>query len=104
MSSLWHQSLSRKTAAFAGTTRVACGWLPTPGRRWKLERRSLARLRYKLQIEVAPPFDFEQHERAAVAEYLKCQPFYADLASVVSRILEECLKKDYIKVHSVQYR
>jgi hypothetical protein len=57
-----------------------------------------------IQIEAPLPFDFEQHERAAVAEYLKCQPFYADLASVVARILEECLKKDYIKVHSVQYR
>jgi ppGpp synthetase/RelA/SpoT-type nucleotidyltranferase len=57
-----------------------------------------------MHIETAPPFDFEQHERAAVAEYLKHQPFYTDLASVVARILEECLKQDHIKIHSVQHR
>jgi putative GTP pyrophosphokinase len=49
-------------------------------------------------------FDFQEHERAAVAEYLKRQPFYADLASVVARILEECLRTNQIKVHSVQHR
>ena len=50
------------------------------------------------------PFDFEAHERAAVAEYLRRQPFYNDLASVVARILEECIKKNQIKIHSVQAR
>jgi putative GTP pyrophosphokinase len=32
------------------------------------------------------------------------QPFYENLASVIARILEECLKKAEIKVHSVQHR
>jgi putative GTP pyrophosphokinase len=50
------------------------------------------------------PFDFQEHERIAVAEYLKHQPFYSDLANVVARILEECLNKNKIKVHSVQHR
>ncbi len=57
-----------------------------------------------LQTESLLAFDFQQHERAAVAEYLKHQPFYADLASVVARILEECLKRNKITVHSVQHR
>jgi putative GTP pyrophosphokinase len=52
----------------------------------------------------ARPFDFQELERAAVAEYLEHQPFYADLASVVSRIIDECLKKRQIKIHSVQHR
>ena len=56
------------------------------------------------QIESVDVFDFEEHQRSAVAEYLKHQPFYADLASVVARILEECLKRKQIKVHSVQHR
>src|SRR5271165_646099 len=50
------------------------------------------------------PCDFQEHERAGVAEYLKHQAFYADLASVVARILEECLKTNHIKIHSVQHR
>jgi putative GTP pyrophosphokinase len=54
------------------------------------------------QVESVP--DFREHERAAVAEYLKRQPFYVDLASAVARILEECLKKHQIKFHSVQHR
>jgi putative GTP pyrophosphokinase len=54
--------------------------------------------------ETVRPFDFQEHERAAVADYLSRQPFYADLASVVSRIIEECLKKRQIKIHSVQHR
>jgi hypothetical protein len=58
----------------------------------------------ELEGEPVRPFDFQEHERAAVAEYLKHQPFYADLASVVSRIIEECLKKRQIKIHSVQHR
>jgi putative GTP pyrophosphokinase len=53
---------------------------------------------------LSPSFDFQQHERVAISEYLKVRPFYVDLASVVGRILEECLKKDQIKVHSVDSR
>jgi putative GTP pyrophosphokinase len=52
--------------------------------------------------EIAP-FDFLAHERATVAEYLQHQQFYADLASVAARILEECLKHHNIKA-SVQFR
>jgi putative GTP pyrophosphokinase len=48
-------------------------------------------------------FDFLAHERATVAEYLPHQQFYADLASVAARILEECLKHHNIKA-SVQFR
>ena len=50
------------------------------------------------------PFDFEAHERTAVAEYLKIRPFYEDLAGEIARIIEECLKRRQIKVHSVQHR
>jgi hypothetical protein len=50
------------------------------------------------------PFDFEEHERAAVAGYLRQRPFYVDLANVVARILKECINKNHIKVHSVQAR
>jgi ppGpp synthetase/RelA/SpoT-type nucleotidyltranferase len=49
-------------------------------------------------------FDFKAHEQAAVAAYLKRQGFYADLASVVKRIVEESLKRRDIKVHSVEAR
>lgn len=49
-------------------------------------------------------FDFQAHEREAVAAYLKVQGFYSDLAGVIARIIEECLKKRRIKVHSVQSR
>jgi putative GTP pyrophosphokinase len=49
-------------------------------------------------------FDFEEHGRAAVTEYLNYRSFYADLASVVSRIIDECLRRRQIKVHSVQHR
>jgi putative GTP pyrophosphokinase len=57
-----------------------------------------------MQIESVPLFDFQEHERASVAEYLKNQSFYTELASVVARILEQCLKTHDIKVHSVQHR
>jgi putative GTP pyrophosphokinase len=50
------------------------------------------------------PFDFAEHRRAAVSEYLKVQSFYGDLAGVIARILEECLNKRQIKVLSVQHR
>jgi ppGpp synthetase/RelA/SpoT-type nucleotidyltranferase len=49
-------------------------------------------------------FDFTEHEKSAVATYLKKMPFYSDLAAVVARIIEECLKKRIVKVHSVQHR
>jgi putative GTP pyrophosphokinase len=49
-------------------------------------------------------FDFKAHEQATVTAYLKRYGFYADLASVVKRILEESLKRRDIKVHSVQAR
>ena len=50
------------------------------------------------------PFDFAEHRRTAVSEYLKVQSFYADLAAVIAQILEECLKRREIKVLSVQHR
>jgi ppGpp synthetase/RelA/SpoT-type nucleotidyltranferase len=53
---------------------------------------------------VAAAFDFQAHERAAVSDYLKVQGYYADFSGVVARIIEECLKKRRIKVHSVQFR
>ena len=48
--------------------------------------------------------DLSSHERAAVSAYLYIQPFYHDLASVIARLIQECLKKRQIKVHSVQFR
>jgi putative GTP pyrophosphokinase len=44
------------------------------------------------------------HEQAAVSDYLRVQGFYEDLASVIARLIQECLKKRQIKVHSVQHR
>jgi putative GTP pyrophosphokinase len=49
-------------------------------------------------------FDFPTHERAAISAYLPVQPFYVDLANVLARIVEQCLKKRNIKVHRVEYR
>ncbi len=49
-------------------------------------------------------FDFAGHEKTAIAAYLKVQPFYKDFAGVVARIIEECLKKRGIKIHSIQHR
>jgi hypothetical protein len=46
----------------------------------------------------------DSHAKAAVSQYLAVQPFYANLADVVARILQECLKIRGIKVHSVQHR
>jgi putative GTP pyrophosphokinase len=54
--------------------------------------------------ELDRPFDFKAHEQVAVTAYLKRHGFYADLASVVKRILEESLKRRDIKVHSVEAR
>jgi putative GTP pyrophosphokinase len=50
------------------------------------------------------PFDFTAHEQAAMSGYLRVKTFYDDLSSVIARVLEECLKKRGIKVHSVQHR
>jgi ppGpp synthetase/RelA/SpoT-type nucleotidyltranferase len=50
------------------------------------------------------PFDFRAHEHTAISEYLRRQSFYKDLSSVIARILDECLRKRQIKVHSVQHR
>lgn len=54
--------------------------------------------------EEAKGFDFAAHERSAIQAYLPVQSFYSDLASVIARIIEQCLKKRNIKVHSVQHR
>jgi putative GTP pyrophosphokinase len=58
----------------------------------------------RAMAELETAFDFEGHERAAVTAYLNRHNFYADLASVVKRILDESLKRRGIKVHSVQAR
>ena len=49
-------------------------------------------------------FDPDEHQKSAISAYLKVQPFYKDLANVIARIIEECLKKRGVKVHSVQNR
>lgn len=49
-------------------------------------------------------FDFRVHEQAAVNACLRRYGFYADLASVVKRIVEESLKRRDIKVNSVEAR
>lgn len=49
-------------------------------------------------------FDFAQHEQNAISSYLRVRPFYEELASVVGRVIEECLAKRNITVHSVQHR
>lgn len=49
-------------------------------------------------------FDFASHEQTAVSAYLRVRPFYEDLSSVVARVIEECLGKRKISVHSVQSR
>src|SRR5690349_15489997 len=51
-----------------------------------------------------PAFDFRSHEQRAVTAYLQRHTFYQDLAVVVQRILEECLKRRGTSVHSVQAR
>ena len=54
--------------------------------------------------EEIKPFDFVAHERAAVSDYLKVQPFHTELASVIARILQDCLRKREIRVHTVEHR
>jgi putative GTP pyrophosphokinase len=46
----------------------------------------------------------DSHAKSALSAYLAVQPFYANLADVIARILQECLKIRGIKVHSVQHR
>jgi ppGpp synthetase/RelA/SpoT-type nucleotidyltranferase len=48
--------------------------------------------------------DLASHAQAAVSAFLRVQPFYQDLAGVIARIIQECLRKREIKVHSVQHR
>lgn len=48
-------------------------------------------------VEPEKVFDFKGHEQAAVTAYLSRHAFYADLSSVVKRILEESLKRRGIK-------
>ncbi|MBA3940257.1 MAG: hypothetical protein C0520_03500 [Sphingopyxis sp.] len=49
-------------------------------------------------------FDFVRHEQDAISQYLRVRPYYEELASVVGRVIEECLSKREITVHSVQHR
>jgi ppGpp synthetase/RelA/SpoT-type nucleotidyltranferase len=48
--------------------------------------------------------DFKAVEDAAITAYLKRQEFYQRFAEVVRRIVEESIKRQDIKVHSVQHR
>lgn len=57
-----------------------------------------------MESDKTKQFDFSRHKSTAKSAYLPIQPFYAGLASVVARILEQCLKKRGIKVHRVEQR
>lgn len=57
-----------------------------------------------MQQDSEQQIDLNGHAQSAVAGYLRVQSFYENIASVVSRVVQECLKKDGIKVHSVQSR
>lgn len=50
------------------------------------------------------PFDFEQHEQAAIAAYQKVHSYYSGLAEVMKRILIESIKNRKILTHSVEGR
>ena len=50
------------------------------------------------------PFDFAEHERSSIAEYLRQYAYYSDLADVLHRILHESITRREIKVHSVEAR
>ena len=54
--------------------------------------------------ETTAPFDYGAHEQKAIAAYLRAQPFYQALSSVIARVIEECLNKRKVVVHSVQHR
>jgi putative GTP pyrophosphokinase len=56
------------------------------------------------EVENTQFFDFARHEQDAISSYLRVRPFYEELAAVVGRIVEECLSKRSITVHSVQHR
>jgi putative GTP pyrophosphokinase len=49
-------------------------------------------------------FNFAAHEQQAVNAYLKVQPYWADAAAAVGRVIEQALKSRDIRVHSVQFR
>jgi putative GTP pyrophosphokinase len=56
-------------------------------------------------VEDPPEEDkLQTHADRAVVEYLKVQPFYADIADVVARIIKQSLDGRAIKIHSVQHR
>jgi len=49
-------------------------------------------------------FDFEEHGREALSEYLKVRSHYQDLALSVERIIRECLDHQHTKINSVTQR
>jgi putative GTP pyrophosphokinase len=49
-------------------------------------------------------FDFEEHGREALSEYLKARSHYQDLALSVERIIRECLNRLQPKINSVTSR
>jgi putative GTP pyrophosphokinase len=53
---------------------------------------------------IVAPFNFEEHRHQAISAYFNVRPFYDNLAEVIGRLIQECLKKRDIKVHSVQHR
>ena len=57
-----------------------------------------------VDVESNQSFDFSKHEQDAISSYLRIRPFHEDLAEVVGRVIEECLSKRDITVHSVQNR
>lgn len=53
---------------------------------------------------IPKPFDFASHAEKAAAEYRIKHSFYADLAAVVGRIMEQCLQARQIKIQTIQNR
>jgi len=49
-------------------------------------------------------FDFKQHEQQAVSEYQRVHSHFVSLADCVRRILAEAVRKNSIKVHSIEGR
>src|ERR1700733_4103501 len=58
------------------------------------------------EASMDPPDEdkLKSHGDRAVVEYLRVQPFYADIADVVARIVKQSLDSRAIKIHSVQHR